>query len=200
MPIYQGEKQSTKAGWSRCLGSTPWANLGSIDEVAEVKLNLIKVACIPPTRKGRQIRDSPEKKNSLHTRQFIAPPCAIKGEKQFFGGKVRPHSVGCQFSSTRMISDVLEIKIYSNIWFNSNWCQFIKVRSNPLKAGRSRCPGSAPWANLGSIDEVAEVKLLILKICGLDIYGLVWKCTPLCEFLCLVVLGDLIWLYGRCMR
>ena len=108
------------------------------------------------------------KKNSLHTRQFIAPPCAIKGEKQFFGGKVRPHSVGCQFSSTRMISDALEIKIYSNIWFNSNWCQFIKVRRNSLKAGRSRCPGSIPWANLGSIDEVAEVKLFILKICGLD--------------------------------
>ena len=128
------------------------------------------------------------KKKFSHTRQLIAPPCAIKGEKQFFGGKVRPHSVGCQFSSTRMISDALEIKIYSNIWFNSNWCQFIKVRSNPLKAGRSRCPGSTPWANLGSIGEVAEVKLLILKICGLDIYGLVWKCAPLCEFLCFVLL------------
>ena len=97
----------------------------------------LTIYCVP----GRDIRyEILQKKKFLHTRQFIAPPCAIKGEKQF------------------------------------------------AKAGRSRCPGSTPWANLGSIDEVAEVKLLILKICGLDIYGLVWKCAPLCEFLCFVLL------------
>ena len=73
--VTKGEKQPTQAGWSRCLGSTPWANLGSIDEVAEVKLNLIKVACIPPTRKGRQIRDSPEKKFFAHAPIYCSSVC-----------------------------------------------------------------------------------------------------------------------------
>ena len=85
--VTKGEKQSTQAGWSRCLGSTPWANLGSIDEVAEVKLLILKVCSVP----GRDVRyEILQKKKFSHTRQLIAPPCAIKGEKQFFGVRSGP--------------------------------------------------------------------------------------------------------------
>ena len=88
-----------------------------------------------------------------------------------------------------MIPDALEIKILFQYLIQLQLMPiYIKVRSDPLKAGRSRCPGSTPWANLGSIGEVAEVKLPIFKICGLGIYGLVWICAPLCEFLCFVLL------------
>ena len=60
-----------------------------------------------PPKKGGQVRDS--KKKNIYTHivrihHFVVPLCVVKGEKQSFGGKVRPHPVGVQSSSTRMIS------------------------------------------------------------------------------------------------
>ena len=70
--VTKGEKQSTQAGWSRCLGSTPWANLGSIDEVAEVKLLILKARGVPGRDVGYEIL---QKKIFAHAPTYCSSVC-----------------------------------------------------------------------------------------------------------------------------
>ena len=89
-----------------------------------------------PPKKGRRVRDSPKKKNYIaHTHHFVAPLCVVKGEKQSFGGKVRPHPVGGQSSSTRMISTSSVILLLQVC--PTNYLSLAMIRTVPLDVSRT---------------------------------------------------------------
>ena len=70
-----------------------------------------------------------------HTHHFVAPLCVVKGEKQSFGGKVRPHPVGVQSSSTRMISTSSVILLLQVC--PTNYLSLAMIRTVPLDVSRT---------------------------------------------------------------